>query len=63
VLGTLIVGSDRLRVVIAITIGGVWAVVTLASLATGAYTPLTVTTPVMLVMAGFLFSSKKNGGS
>lgn len=43
-----------------------WAASLVAGFVTGAYTPLTVTTPVMLMLAGYVFGvgivkSKENG--
>lgn len=56
-------GRDLLTTVLAYIISLVWATVALASLVIKEYTALTVVTPVMLVVAGFLFGLKvtKNG--
>ena len=52
-----------LTTVLALIISGVWATVALASLLIREYTALTIVTPVMLMVSGFLFGLKvtKNG--
>ena len=54
---------DLLSTVLALTISFVWATVAIASLFIHEYTALTIVTPVMLVVSGFLFGLKvtKNG--
>lgn len=54
---------ERLVTIFAIGVGAVWAIVTLVSLYTKEYTPLTAITPVMLIVAGFLFGYRggRNG--
>ena len=54
---------DLLTTVLALIVSLVWATVALASLIIKQYTALTVVTPVMLVVASFLFGLKvtKNG--
>ena len=56
---------DLLTTVLALIVSLVWATVALASLIIKQYTALTVVTPVMLVVASFLFGLKvtKNGGN
>lgn len=56
-------GRDLLTTVLALIISLVWATVALSSLVIHEYTALTVVTPVMLVVSGFLFGLKvtKNG--
>ena len=50
---------------IALLVGGVWAVVALASIYTRDYTALTITTPVMVAVIGVIFGDaarrRKNG--
>jgi len=46
---------DTLTTILALMISGVWSIVALTSLIIRDYTALTVVTPVMLVVAGFLF--------
>lgn len=54
---------ERLTIYFAVGVGSVWAIVTLVSLVTENYTTLTAITPVMLIVAGFLFGYRggKNG--
>ena len=52
---------DRLIYIIALTVAAVWAVVSLVSLLIEDYTGLTIVTPVMVIVAGFLFGIKRNG--
>ena len=61
---------DLVSTVIALMISAVWSIVAVASLIIREYTALTIVTPVMLVVAGFLFGLKVtrndkngNGGS
>jgi len=59
-------GRDLLTTVIALMISGVWSIVAIYSLYIREYTALTIVTPVMLVVAGFLFGLRvtrdsKNG--
>lgn len=51
---------NRQRVVnlIALMVVMVWALVTLVALVTNRYTVLEAVTPVMMVVAGFLFGAK-----
>ena len=51
---------DLLTTVIALAVCAVWSVAAVTSLVTQEYTPLTVITPVMLIVAGFLFGLKIN---
>ena len=55
------VSRHQLRVIIGLTVAVIWSVVTLGSLVTQNFTPLTIVTPVMLVVTGFLFARKLNG--
>lgn len=52
---------EQLITVIAIVVGGVWAVVALYSLFLQQFVVLEAVTPVMLIVAGFLFARKGNG--
>ena len=52
---------DELVYIIALIVAGVWAIVSLVSLLLKDYTGLTIVTPVMVIVAGFLFGFKKNG--
>jgi hypothetical protein len=49
---------ERLITVLALMISAVWSIVAIASLLIKEYTALTVVTPVMLIVAGFLFGVK-----
>lgn len=57
--------DDKFRIVVALVVTGVWAVLALSTIATGAYTALGAATPVMMIVVGFLFGYKsearKNG--
>jgi len=57
--------KDNLTTLLALVVAGVWATVAIASLIIQEYAALTAVTPVMLVVAGFLFGVKggvsKNG--
>ena len=55
------VNRDQLVYIIALVVAGVWATVSLVSLLLKDYTGLTIVTPVMVIVAGFLFGYKKNG--
>lgn len=59
--------SQALITLVAIAVTFVWAVVTLASLLLQEYTALSIVTPVMLIVTGFLFAVRrgngKNGGT
>jgi hypothetical protein len=55
------VERERLVYIIALVVAGVWAIVSLVSLLLKDYTGLTIVTPVMVIVAGFLFGFKKNG--
>jgi uncharacterized membrane protein YjjP (DUF1212 family) len=44
--------------VLAFVVSGVWAAVALSSVLTQDYTALSIVTPVMLIVAGFLFGRK-----
>jgi hypothetical protein len=57
------VNRDQLVYIIALMVAGVWALVSLISLLLKDYTGLTIVTPVMVIVAGFLFGYKKNGSS
>ena len=54
-------GREQLISVIALLVAGVWALVALISLLLKDYTGLSIVTPVMVIVAGFLFGFKKNG--
>jgi hypothetical protein len=56
------VDRERLITLLAILVGLVWALMAVGSLVERDYTALTITTPVMLVVTGFLFGVKRNGG-
>jgi hypothetical protein len=55
------VSRHELRVIIGLTVASVWLIVTIGGLITQDFTALTVVTPVMLVVVGFLFAKKMNG--
>jgi len=46
---------ENLTTLIALAVCSIWMIVALVSLYTRDYTPLTIVTPVMLIVAGFLF--------
>lgn len=52
---------ERLIFPFAIAIVVVWTAATIASMLTGDYQPLVITTPVMLMAASFVFSIRRNG--
>lgn len=56
-----LVPRDSLTTLLALIITGVWAVVALVSLYTKEYAPLGAITPVMLLVAGFLFGYRTGG--
>ena len=49
---------DKLTIFIAVLVGSVWAIAALTSLLLEDYTGLSIITPVMLIVAGFLFGSR-----
>ena len=53
--------KDFLTTILALVIAFVWAVVAISSVVTQEYNSLAIITPVMLIVAGFLFGYKKNG--
>jgi hypothetical protein len=55
------VSRHQLRVIIGLTVASIWTIVTIGGLIIQDFTPLTVVTPVMLVVVGFLFGRKMNG--
>lgn len=57
------VTRDTLTTILALLISGVWATVTIADIFISNYTAIEVVTPVMLIVAGFLFGVRvsKNG--
>jgi hypothetical protein len=57
------VNRDQLKIIFALAIGVVWIIVTVVSVITKEYAALTAVTPVMLVVAGFLFGYKGSNGS
>lgn len=52
-------GSEGLRTGIAIAVALVWVVLALSTIITQNYTALGAVTPVMMIVVGFLFGSKK----
>lgn len=56
-------GRDGLATIIALAISVVWATVALASIFTREYTPLSIVTPVMLIVAGFMFGLRVTKGN
>ena len=57
---------DNLTTILALIVATVWAIVAISSLVIQEYSALTAVTPVMLVVAGFLFGVKgghKNGNT
>lgn len=57
------VKRDQLVYILALIVAGVWAIVSLVSLLIGDYTGLTIVTPVMVIVAGFVFGFKRNGNA
>lgn len=53
--------KDTLTTILALAIAFVWSVVAISSVITQEYNSLAIITPVMLIVAGFLFGYKKNG--
>ena len=55
--------QSPLVVIIALAVTSAWLIVALATIVTKEYTALTIMTPVMLIVAGFLFGRResKNG--
>lgn len=53
---------EKLTTIVTLLVAGVWAVVTLASLVVREYTVLGAITPVMLIVAGFLFGIRGGNG-
>jgi ATP/ADP translocase len=56
---------NALTTIVAIVVTVVWSIATLVALARKDYTGLSIVTPVMLVVAGFLFGlrERRNGSS
>jgi len=57
---------DRLIFPVALVVLAAWSATLVGALITNQYTPLTITTPVMLMLAGYVFGvgivkSKENG--
>lgn len=59
------VSRERLMPILALGISAIWAIATLVSLVTKEYTPLVTITPLMLIVAGFVFGYRggRNGGN
>lgn len=57
------IGKETLTTILALLVAVVWSVVAIASVITAQYNSLAIITPVMLIVAGFLFGYKRNGGS
>jgi uncharacterized membrane protein YjjP (DUF1212 family) len=55
------VNKETLTTILALTIAAVWAIVAISSVITKEYNSVAIITPVMLIVAGFLFGYKKNG--
>lgn len=53
--------KEILTTILALAIAFVWSVVAISSVITKEYNSLAIITPVMLIVAGFLFGYKKNG--
>ena len=53
--------DGRLTAFITLVVGSVWAAAGLASLVDANVTPLTIITPVMLIVTGFWMATRKNG--
>jgi ATP/ADP translocase len=53
--------KELLTTILALSIAFVWSVVAISSVVTKEYNALAIITPVMLIVAGFLFGYKKNG--
>ena len=51
---------DLLTTAIALAVCAVWSITAVASLVIREYTALTIVTPVMLIVAGFLFGLRIN---
>jgi len=56
-----LVKRDDLITLLACIVAGVWATSSFASIITQDYTSLSIVTPVMLIVAGFLFAARRNG--
>ena len=52
---------ETLTTILALSIAFVWSIVAISSVITKDYNSLAIITPVMLIVAGFLFGYKKNG--
>jgi hypothetical protein len=57
----IILSRHELRMIIGLTVAMVWLIMSIGGLVIRDYTPLSVVTPVMLVVTGFLFARKANG--
>ena len=55
------VSRHELRVVIGLAVCLVWLIISLATLVTKDYTPLSIVTPVMLIVVAALYTKKING--
>jgi len=53
--------KETLTTILALAVAGVWSIVAISSVLTKEYNALAIITPVMLIVAGFLFGYKKNG--
>jgi hypothetical protein len=52
-----------MRSFIAAAVVSVWSITSLASIVTGNYTSLGAVTPVMMIVAGFLFGTRGGNGN
>lgn len=50
--------KDTVVITLALSITSVWSIAALASIITHDYSALSIVTPVMLIVAGFLFGRK-----
>jgi sulfite exporter TauE/SafE len=53
--------QGRLTAFLTLLVGLVWGIAGIAALVTNNVTPLTVITPVMLIVVGFWMAAKRNG--
>ena len=48
-------------IIIALVVAIVWSIISLTSILIRDYAALSIVTPIMAIVAGFLFAYKKNG--
>jgi len=62
-IGFVNMNKESLTTILALLIAVVWSLVAISSVITKEYNSLGIITPVMLIVAGFLFGYKKNGNN